>query len=206
MDPRWLQWAKRLQAVSQTGLHYSKDPYDIERFQEIQQISAEMMAEGSSTEITKILGLISAQKGYATPKVDVRGVCFREEKILLVKERIDGGWTIPGGWADIGESPRECVEKEVWQESGFQARAVRLLAVLDREKDPAGPPLPFSIYKLFFLCEITGGEARPGSETLGVQFFGENEIPPLSLSRTTPRQIERMFASYRDPDRHCEFD
>jgi len=206
MDPQWLRWAKRLQAVSQTGLTYAKDPYDIERYEEIRRIAAEMMAAGSYVEFSKILGLFSEQVGYATPKVDVRGVVFREEKILLVKERVDGGWTLPGGWADIGQSLKECVEREVWEESGFEARAVKLLAAYDREKHPHTPRLPFHIYKFFFLCEIVGGKEKPSYETLDVQFFGEHAIPPLSLSRTTPNQIQRMFELYRNPAFSCDFD
>jgi ADP-ribose pyrophosphatase YjhB (NUDIX family) len=206
MDPQWLQWAKRLQAISQTGLYYGKDPYDIERFEEIQQIAAEMMAAGSEMEISNILGVFTEQTGYATPKVDVRGVCFRDEKILLVKERIDGGWTIPGGWADIGQSPKECVEREILEESGFIARAEKLAAVYDREKHQHTPRLPFHIYKCFFLCKIEGGEAKISYETLDVGFFGEDGIPPLSLSRTTPGQITRMFEYYRNPELPCDYD
>lgn len=206
VDPQWLQWAKRLQAVSQTGLTYAKDPYDIERYREIRRIAAEMMATGSQVEMDRILGLFSEQEGYATPKVDVRGVAFREEKILLVKERIDGGWTIPGGWADIGQSLKECVEREVFEESGFETRAVKLLAAYDREKHPHTPRLPFHIYKFFFLCEIAGGREKTSYETLDVQFFGESEIPPLSLSRTTPAQIQRMFEFYRNPGLPSDFD
>lgn len=206
MDPQWLQWAKRLQAISQTGIHYGKDPYDVERFEEVRQIAAEMMAAGSETEISNILGVFTEQTGYATPKVDVRGVCFREDKILLVKERIDGGWTLPGGWADIGQTLKECVEREIFEESGFTARAVKLAAAYDREKHPHTPRLPFHIYKFFFLCEITGGEAKPSYETLDVQFFREDQIPPLSQSRTTPGQIARMYEHYRNPELPCDFD
>ena len=161
MEPRWLKWARRLQAISQTGLHYGKDPYDIERFEEVQQIAAEMMAEGADEKFETMLSAFTEQTGCATPKVDVRGAVFRDGKILLVKERVDEGWTLPGGWADVGETPRECVEKEVFEESGFNVQATKLAAVYDRAQHPHTPPLPFDIYKLFFLREIVGGEAKP---------------------------------------------
>ncbi|MBN2330124.1 MAG: NUDIX hydrolase [Candidatus Omnitrophica bacterium] len=206
MDPQWLTWAKRLQAISQTGLTYAKDPFDRERYQEVRQIAAEITAGGSNESVERLLELFGRQEGYATPKVDVRGVVFSHDKILLVKERIDDAWTLPGGWADIGQSPKECVVREVMEESGYVVRALKLLAVYDREKHPHHPPLPFHIYKHFFLCEIVGGEARCSSETSAVDFFSETDLPPLSITRITPEQIHRMFEHYRNPALPCDFD
>jgi ADP-ribose pyrophosphatase YjhB (NUDIX family) len=203
---RWLEWSKRLQAIAQNGLTFAHDPFDIERYGAIRQIAAEMLAESSDLEQTVILGLLEKETGYATPKVDVRGVVFRENKLLLVRERSDGRWTLPGGWADVCASPAENVVREVHEESGFRTRASKILAVFDRSKHPHEPPFVFHVYKLFMLCTIIGGEETLGAETNSVGFFGETEIPELSVSRVTPAQIRRMFEHHRAPDLPADFD
>lgn len=206
IEPSWLGWAKRLQAISQTGLTYCKNHYDIARYEDLRTIAAEMMAAGSGADFHQILDLFHEQNGYATPKVDVRGVVFSENKILLVKEIEDGGWTLPGGWADVCESPREAVCREIFEESGFETRPIRLLAIYDRSKHPHVPPFPFHIYKIFIQCEITGGEPCCSVETGGVEFFAEGDLPELSLSRTTPGQIRRFFEMVRNPEWPSDFD
>ena len=153
-----------------------------------------------------ILTLFSKQTGHATPKVDVRGVAFKDRKILLVKEKEDGGWTIPGGWADPNETPGEAVAREVYEESGFLVKPVKLLAVYDRTLHGHEPPHPFRIYKLFFLCEILGGEPKSSPETLDVAFFGREEMPPLSLGRTTPSQINRFYEHLNQSNLPTDFD
>ena len=203
---KWIQWAGRLQAISQNGLHYSDNVYDIERYQAIRQIAAEIMEAGSGSAQKKILGVFSDQAGHATPKVDVRGVVFRENRILLVQEKEDGGWTIPGGWADPDETPAEAAPREVFEESGFSVKPVRLLSVYDRTLHGHAPPHPFRIYKMFFLCEILGGEPKPSPETLNVAFFGQNDIPPLSLGRTTLPQIDRFYELFNRPELPADFD
>jgi ADP-ribose pyrophosphatase YjhB (NUDIX family) len=206
MDPRWLDWANSLRAVAQNGLTFARDPFDRERYEAVRRIAAEIAAAGSGEELTRIEGLFAGETGYATPKVDVRGVAFREEGLLFVRERSDGGWTLPGGFVDIGESPGASVEREVREESGFTVRAVKLLAVYDRRRHPHSPPHPDHIYKLFFLCDLTGGEPRPSSETTDAAFFREGEIPPLSLGRITPDQVARMFEHRSHPDWPADFD
>jgi ADP-ribose pyrophosphatase YjhB (NUDIX family) len=206
MEPNWLTWAKRLAALAQDGLTFSDNEYEIERYKQIRQIAAEMMAAGSQVDATTLLDLFTRENGYATPKVDVRGAAFRDNRILLVKEKIDGGWTLPGGWADPYQSPSEAAAREVVEESGFEVRVVKLAAVYDRSKHPHEPPMPFHLYKLFFLCEITGGVATESYETTGVGFFAEDRIPPLSISRTLPFQIARMFAHHRDRALPTDFD
>jgi len=201
-----LDWCMRLQAIAQTGLTFARDPYDIERYTQIRGIAAEMLAEASGVELKVILGLFEKETGYATPKVDVRGVIFREDKILLVRERSDGLWTLPGGWADVCASPAENVVREVFEESGFEARAEKILAVWDRSKHVTEPAFPFHIYKIFVLCGITGGGETTGLETDEVGFFGEMEIPALSTTRTTPAQIRRMFEHHRNPGLPVDFD
>src|ERR1700738_4585093 len=205
-EPRWVQWARELQAIAKTGLHFSESEYDRERYEKILQISVEIFAEYSGQSPSLIQGLFENQSGYATPKVDVRGVVFQSGRLLLVRERTDGLWTLPGGWADVNDSPSEAVEREVLEESGFQAKAERLLAVLDRAKHGNEPPFPFHVYKLFILCRLAGGEAKATMETTGVEFVGENEIPPLSVSRVTREQIQFCFDARKNPDGPCRFD
>jgi len=206
MEPNWLKWAKQLAALAQDGLTYSEIAYDIERYEQMRAIAAAMMAEGFDLEKKNVLGLLEREEGYATPKVDVRGAVLRDGKILLVKEALDGGWTLPGGWADPCQSPSEGVVREVFEESGFEVRVTKLAAVYDRSKHPHLPLVPFHIYKLFFLCEITGGVATESHETTGVQFCAEDNIPNLSISRILPFQIARMFDHHRNPALPTDFD
>lgn len=206
MEPNWLKLAKQLQAISQTGLTYATDQYDIERYQQIRIIAANILAKNSGIDADSIVEIFTAQAGYATPKVDTRGVVFRDNKILLVKEISDGLWTLPGGWADIGMSPSENVTREVFEESGFETTAKKILAIIDRSKHPHTPPAPFHIYKIFFLCEITGGQPTSSNETSEVDFFAEDNIPPLSATRILPEQIKMMFEYYRDPVKPPYFD
>jgi len=207
MEPNWLRWAKHLAALAQNGLTYSENEYEIDRYRQIRQIAAEMMSVGFEVETGTFIDLFSQERGYATPKVDVRGAVFRDNKILLVREKLDGGWTLPGGWADPCQSPSEAVVREVFEEAGFEVRVAKLAAVYDRSKHPHEPPMPFHLYKLFFLCEITGGAATESYETTGVAFFAEDSIPEqLSISRTLPFQIARMFEHYRNLALPTDFD
>jgi ADP-ribose pyrophosphatase YjhB (NUDIX family) len=207
MEPNWLKWAKQLAALAQNGLTYSDNEYEADRYKQIRQIAAEMMSAGFEVESKAFIDLFSQERGYATPKVDVRGAAFRDDKILLVREKLDGGWTLPGGWADPCQSPSEAVAREVLEEAGFQVRVTKLAAVYDRSKHPHKPPMPFHLYKLFFLCEITGGTASESYETTGVDFFAEDSIPDqLSVSRTLPFQIARMFEHHRNPALPTDFD
>ena len=204
-NPTWLDWAQRIQAIAQTGLTFSRDAYDIERYEQLRALAAEIMAAHSGVEATLIHDLFAGQVGYATPKVDVRGAVFRDDAILLVRERSDGGWTLPGGWADVGDSPSEAVVREIAEESGYRTRAVKLLAVYDRNKH-GHPPIPDHTYKLFFLCELIGGAPATTAETDGVEFFREGELPSLSLTRAVPSQIARLFAHHRNPSWQADFD
>ena len=205
MIPNWLDWAQRLQAIAQTGLNYSTNVFDIERYQAVREIAAEMAVSFSDADASAMRALFAGQEGHATPKVDVRAVVFRDDAILLVRERSDGLWTLPGGWADVGESPGEAVAREAYEESGYQIRAVQVLAVYDRNKHPH-PPFPFHTYKLFFLAELTGGQPAHSVETDGVGFFREDELPGLSVMRVTPEQIARFFQHHRHPDWPTDFD
>jgi ADP-ribose pyrophosphatase YjhB (NUDIX family) len=203
--PEWLNWARSLNAIAQTGLTYAKDPFDIERYTAIRSIAAEIMSTGAGAPAQGLVELFSRDTGYATPKVDVRAAVFRDGRILLVREREDGRWTLPGGWADVGDSPSVAAVREVKEESGFEVVARKLLAVYDRDLH-GHPPIPFHAYKIFFLCELTGGVAETSHETDGVDFFAADALPPLSLTRTTADEIAHMFEHYWNPGRPVSFD
>ncbi len=201
----WIDLAQRLHALGQTGLAFAQDQYDRERYDELIRLSASMLAGPEPERIQLAYDVLALERGYATPKVDVRAAIFQEGKVLLVREREDDGWTLPGGWADVGLSPAECVEKEVREEAGLIVRARKLLAVWDRNKHPH-PPHPFHIYKLVFHCERVGGSPMAEGETTGVGFFATDEIPPLSLTRILPEQIQRIFELVRHPEWPTVFD
>ena len=191
-EVKWLTWAKQIQAISQIGLAYGKDIYDIERYEQLRSLSVEIVNTYTKVDSDQITDLFANETGYATPKVDVRGVIFQDDKILLVKEKADGAWALPGGWADIGLSPREIVVKEVKEESGFDVVPRRLLAVLDKNKHYHAPS-PYHVYKIFILCEIMGGSAMEGMETSEVKFFDRSNLPQLSEERNTYGQVQLMF-------------
>jgi len=206
MDPKWLAWAKKLQAIAQTGLTYAMDPFDIDRYESIRLVAAEMMALGSGEQRSDFfVKLLSKDSGYATPKVDVRAAVFHEGRLLLVREREDGRWTLPGGWADVGDSPSAAVIREVKEESGYDVTARKLLALLDRNLH-GHPPIPYHAYKLFFLCDLVGGSPHAEEETDAVEFFASDRIPPLSLTRVTTAQIGRIFEHFLHPEWPTQFD
>ncbi len=205
MDPEWLRWVKRLQAIAQDGLTYAQDDYDAGRYEQVREIAAEILAFHSEGRPEDARRLLELEVGPATPKVDVRAAGFDREKVLLVKEPDDGGWSLPGGWADVGESPSEAAVREAREESGYRVRAVRLISAYDRDRHEH-PPIPYHVYKLVFLCEVSDEAPSRAIEADGVGFFGEHELPELSLSRVTPAQIRRIFKHHRDPTLPADFD
>jgi len=205
LTPRWLSWAREIQALSQTGLHYSENEFNRQRFMRLMTIAAEMIQEYSGMPHTALLQTFRDQKGYATPKVDVRAAVFRDGKILLVRERADNRWTLPGGWADVGDIPSQAAEREVSEEAGFRVRARQLIGVYDANR--TGPLDLFHAFKLVFLCDLLDGEARPSEETSEVAFFGEDELPAVfSGERTRWRHIQDAFIAYRNPAQPAAFD
>lgn len=203
--PRWLEWAREIQALSQTGYHYAENDYQRQRYQRLTQIVAEIISECSELEYAPLLEAFHAQIGYATPRVDVRAAVFRDGKLLLVRERQDGGWTMPGGWADVGDVPSEAAEREAWEEAGFHVKARRVIGVYDANR--VGPLELFHAFKIVFLCDLIDGEARPSSETSEVAFFARDEIPAhLSQNRTYVRHIEDAFRVHEHPDLPTIFD
>ena len=206
MSIDWFGIAKRLKAISQAGKNFASDDYELKRHEDIEEICAEILAEYTDADKETALGILQEDAGYPTPKVDSRGAVFRDDKILLVKEIADGKWTLPGGWCDNGMTPSENVIREVKEESGFEVEVVKLAAVYDRNRQGHTPPYPFDIYKLFFICEITGGHAKTSIETSDVRFFGPDEIPALSLGRTLPNEIVRMYEHKNDPALPTDYD
>lgn len=194
----WLDISRKLQAVAQAGLEYSDNKYDIDRYEQIRALSLEIMHDFTGLTMRKLIDVFASEKGYQTPKVDVRGVVFRQDKLLLVRETIDGNWSVPGGWADVGLTPFEVARKEVFEESGLIVAPVRLLAVLDKKCHPHPPDL-YHIYKIFVLCKETGGELKEGMETSETGFFGMTELPPLSAPRITQDEISLMFEYKNNP-------
>lgn len=205
-NPKWLEWAQTLQSLAQAGLTYSPNPFDIERYQHIRQLAAEIVSTYTQVDLSVIQALYDQQSGYTTPKVDARAVVFQGERILLVKELLDHGlWTLPGGWVDVNEPPSRAVEREAWEESGFKVKAVKLLGLYDRNQH-GFPPYLFHTYKMFILCDLVGGSPTTSIETGGAEFFAEDALPPLSVARTTPEIIARMFEHHRHPEWPTDFD
>lgn len=203
--PHWLAWAREIQALAQTGDHYATDHYQRERYNRLLEIAAEIIEEFSSLETTATMEIFTAQAGYATPKVDVRAAVYRDGKLLLVRERSDGGWTLPGGWADVGDAPAASAERETCEEAGFRVKAQKLVGVYDANR--FDPMELMHAYKLVFLCEVIDGKATPSSETSEVAFFGEQEIPsPLSERRTSMRMIRDAFKALNNPGQPAVFD
>ncbi len=203
--PRWLEWAREIQALCQTGLAYAAPGYDRDRYRRLAAIAGEIVAAHSQLDAAEVAKNFVAHPGYATPKVDVRAAVVREGRILLVQERTDRRWAMPGGWADVGETPSQMVVRETREESGFEVVPRRLVGVFDANR--GGRPLElFHAYKLVFLCEIVGGAARPSEETLAVDFFAFDALPPLSEQRTNRRHLDEILAHLADPLRPAAFD
>jgi len=204
-DPQWLKWARELQALSQIGLTFSKNEHETGNFQRLAEIAAEMAQYQTGYDSSKLLERFAAQPGYATAKIDVRGAVAREGRILLVQERMDQRWCMPGGWADVGEVPSAMVAREVLEESGFTVRPTKVVGVFDANRE--GRPMEFfHAYKIVFLCEILSGEPRTSIETQGVDFFDFDQLPELSSNRTNTRHLEEVRAHLRDPSRLAAFD
>lgn len=207
-EPKWLTWARDLEAIAQTGLTYGRGQFDRERYEMLRALASTIMASHTGASVERIEALFAGETGYATPKVDVRAAAFDDrDRLLMVREAGDGNrWTLPGGWADVNLTAAENVVKEVREESGYAVQVRKLAAVFDRTRQ-GHPAAVFSCYKIFFLCDVAGGEATSGLETSEVGWFSEDQLPDdLSLDRVLPGQIRRMFQHNRDPIRPTDFD
>jgi ADP-ribose pyrophosphatase YjhB (NUDIX family) len=202
-----LEWARKVQAIAQNGLLFTHDQFDRERYEQLQQLVASILASELELPLERVKAFYSADDGYATPKVDVRGGVFDQNKVLMVRERSDGKWTLPGGWVDVNDAPSSAVEREIREESGYLAKAVKLAALFDKNNPAHGhPPGITHIYKLLFLCELTGGTATISSETDAVEFFPVDSLPPLSTGRATESQIQRLYLHHLNRDLPTDFD
>jgi len=202
--PAALRWAQRVQAIAQTGLTYARDPFDRQRYEELREIAIEM-AESAGADEPAARVAFTSESAYPTPKVDVRAVVFRGDEVLLVREARTGAWTLPGGWADVGDTPGGVAERETREESGYTVRPRKLIAVFDKSRHEH-PPSLFYTYKMLVRCDLVGGEPRESHETDGVGFFRRDALPQLDLERTAPSQIDCAFAHHADESRPADFD
>lgn len=199
------EWYRRLRIVAQYGLTYAKDPYDLERFREIAAISEELAVALTGELPALVSEVLRVESGPPSPKLDVRSAVFRDDRILLVRETTDGLWSLPGGWIDLGESPASAAAREVKEESGFDCVPTKLFAVVDWNKHSPVPQL-FHCYKLFFLCDLSGGEPKTSLETSESDFFALDQLPPLSLTRVSEAQIKLAFSHRAAPHLPTSFD
>ena len=204
VSKQWLEWAKELQALAQTGLHYTKDVYDKERFQRIREMSWQMLATLNDSDMNEIKALFHIEDGYQTPKVDTRAVVWKEDKILLVQEN-DGRWALPGGWMDITETVSSNAEKELFEEAGVVGKADRIIAIHDHHRHNAVNQI-FTIIKIFVECHYINGEFKLNSETIGMDFFDMDHLPTLNDGKTPYEQIELCWRAHKDESFKIEFD
>ena len=200
-----LDWARKVRALAQNGLAFTRDPFDRERYHELEDLAAALLVGALEIPLEHARALWDGEHGYATPKVDVRGAIFEDERVLLVRERSDGRWALPGGWVDVNDAPSAAVAREIREESGYEARAIKLAALIDRRRHPH-PPSIHHIYKLMFICQRTGGEPAAGTETDAVDFFPLRALPELSTGRILAPQIERLYVHHLHPDLPADFD
>lgn len=200
----WLDWAVKLQAIAQSGLHYGKDKFDLERYEQIRDIAAEMISYKTEISIDKVKDLFCNEFGYQTPKLDTRAAIFKDNKILLVKES-NGKWSMPGGWVDVDLSVKESAIKEVWEEAGLKVTADKMIAIQDREKHNL-PVYAYKICKVFVQCTVIEGNFQKNIETTDSGYFGLEELPELSEEKNTVAQIKMCFDAYHDENWKVMFD
>jgi ADP-ribose pyrophosphatase YjhB (NUDIX family) len=203
--PQWLVWAREIQALAQTSSHFNENHFQEERFTRLQEIAAEIVHLHTQLPETDLIKDFQNQQGYATPKVDVRAAVFQEGKLLMVQEAVDGGWALPGGWADVGDRPSEAVEREVWEETGYKVKAEKVVGVYDANR--VGELAFYHAFKIIYLCELISGASRPSYETTAVRFFSRDNIPqPFSGERTNSQHIAEIFNLVQNPHSETVFD
>ncbi len=203
--PKWLQWAREIQALSQTGLAFAETDYEISRYKRLIEIASEITEESTQLSAEDLSRILMYQPGYATPKCDVRAAVVKENEILLVKETTDGRWAMPGGWADVGDTPSEAAVRETFEESGFDVEPIKVVGVFDANR--SGRPLEFfHAFKVVFLCKLLGGKAKTSDETSEVKFWSFYDLPELSTNRTNIKHIEEIQKHLLDMNRPAYFD
>jgi len=205
MQP-WLNWAKQIKAIAQAGETYGKDKYDLERYKQLDEIAHQMFTHLSDSPIEAVEKLFIPESGYPTPKIDLRAGVIKDGKILLVREREDDCWTLPGGWGDVCETAKQGVVREVLEESGFVVNNPRLVAVKDRAVHKYQPEYPFHIYKMFFVCDFVSGEPTTNIEISEIDFFAPDQLPQLSQGRVLHEDIAMIFEYFYHPDKavYCD--
>lgn len=202
---KWLKWAVELQSLAQTGLAYTDNAYDIERYERLREIAAEMIAEQSDIPLEKVRGLFCSETGYPTPKLDTRAAVFQGGKILLVHEN-NGSWSLPGGWCDMLESIGSNTVKEVKEETGLDVKVLRVIALQDRNRHNT-PVYAYGVCKVFVLCGLIGGEFRKNIETTEIGYFSLDELPErLAVEKTTREQIALCFQAFHDENWRTQLD
>ena len=205
LEFKWLEIAREIQQLSQTGLAFATNDYEKERYKRLNEITSEIIEHHTDLEKESLHKVLMNQPGYATPKVDVRAAVIKDGKILLVQESTDNCWAMPGGWADVGNLPSEVASRECKEESGYDVKPIKVVGVFDANR--SGRPLEFfHAFKVIFLCELIGGEAKPSNETLDVQFFDFNDLPSLSLNRTNEKHLNEIKLHFTNPERKTFFD
>ena len=205
-DNPWPLWSEQLRAIAQNGITYAEGDFDLERYHQLQVIAHEMTAHLAGAPLSKINNYFLPEKNYCTPKLDLRAGVFKNNQILLVKEREDGRWSLPGGWADVCESPSTGAEREVQEESGYSVKTIKLVALRDTLKHPYSPRNPNHLLKMIFLCELQGGQAKENIEISEINFFPVNNLPPLSQGRTIQADILLLHRHHEHPDLPTEYD
>ena len=193
-NENWLDWAVELQSLAQAGLFYGKDKFDLERYERIREIAAEMISYKSEIPADKVKNLFCNEIGYQTPKLDTRAAIFQNDKILLVQEN-NGTWSLPGGWVDVNVSVKENTVKEVKEEAGLDVTADLVIAVQDREKHNL-PVYAYKVCKVFVLCSVIGGSFDNNIETVESRYFGLDELPTLATEKNTAEQIAMCFEAH----------
>jgi ADP-ribose pyrophosphatase YjhB (NUDIX family) len=192
MNEKWLYWASELQSIAQAGLTFCENNYDRDRYEKIKNIVIEILHEYTEMDHKKIKELFASETGYQTPKVDIRASVFKDNKILMVKEKVDGAWALPGGWADVNSSVSESAIRECREEAGALVKPKRIIAIHMGNKHN-NHNFPFTIYKIFVECELVENSFKENTETLDAQFFESDKLPELSFERNTPDQIKMCF-------------
>lgn len=205
MNTKWLEWATRLQSIAQAGLTFGENQYDLDRYQQIRDLSVEIMHEYTDVKHEKIIDLFASETGYQTPKVDTRAAVFKGDKILMVKEKIDGKWSLPGGWADVNTSVSESVVRECQEEAGARVKPKRVIAIQHANRQN-NFIYPFTIYKIIVECALLEYSFKENSETLGSGFFGLDNLPELSVERNNLNQIRLCFEAKESPVFETVFD
>jgi ADP-ribose pyrophosphatase YjhB (NUDIX family) len=192
MTKKWLEWAMELQSIAQAGLTFGENQYDRDRYQKIRDLSVDILHEYTEIDNQKIRDLFASETGYQTPKIDIRAAVINDNGILLVNEKVDGKWSLPGGWADVNSSAGESAVRECFEEAGAIVKPKRIIAIhLGNRHNNHN--FPYTIYKIFVECDLVKYRFKDNTETLGSDFFSLEKLPELSTERNTLEQIKMCF-------------